>query len=136
MVKSQKLAGRPEMKEGKRTKKIDTRFTEEEYKQVLALEKELGISKTELIRMRVLNGARQMVINSRDLIQLLDAVGAEMGRSGNNINQLAKHANVLKLQGAVPPSVAIKFNELLTDYISIQQELQISLRKVIRAIGN
>jgi hypothetical protein len=40
------LNGRPVLLEGKRSKKIDARFSEDEYKVVLALEKELGGSKT------------------------------------------------------------------------------------------
>jgi hypothetical protein len=40
------LKGSPVLLEGKRSKKIDARFTEDEYKVVLALEKELGVSKT------------------------------------------------------------------------------------------
>jgi len=130
-----KLKGRPELKSGKRSKKIDTRFTEDEYKQVIALEKELGISKTELVRMRLLNDAEKVVVNSRELLKHLDSVGAEMGRAGNNINQLAKHANTLKLTGDLHPSVATKFNELLEAYIRMQQGLETALRKIIRAMG-
>lgn len=130
-----RLQGRPKLKEGRRTKKIDARFTEEEYNLILSMEKELGISKTELVRIRVLNKAARIVINSRELLKLLDQVGAEMGRSGNNINQLARHANTLKLQGSLPPSVASKFNELLETHIRIYQELEVSLRKIIREMA-
>lgn len=130
-----KLNGRPKLKEGKRTKFINVRFTEDEYKDVADLEKQLGITKTELIRIRILNDAKKTVINSRELIQHLDKVGAELGRIGNNINQLAKHANVLALQGAVNQSTISKFNLLFDDYIKVQQLLEISLRKIIRAMG-
>jgi len=135
MGEFKKLNGRPQLTEGKRCKKIDTRFTEDEYNEIIALETELGISKTELVRMRVLNNTANIVINSKELIKHLDSLGAEMGRAGNNINQLAKHANTLKLQGAVPPSVAIQFNKLLEEYIKMQQVLEIALRKVIRTMG-
>ena len=86
--------------------------------------------------MRVLHDAKQVVINSKDIIRHLDNIGAEMGRAGNNINQLAKHANSLKLQGAVSPSVAAKFNELLEAYIGMQQALETALRKIIRAMSH
>ena len=123
------------MAEGKRTKFINVRFTEEEYKEVLALEKELGISKTDLVRMRILSDAKKTVINAKELICHLDKVGAELGRVGNNINQLAKHANVLKLKGDLNPGIISKFNELFDDHIKVQQLLEISLRKIIRAMG-
>ncbi|WPV02996.1 plasmid mobilization relaxosome protein MobC [Mucilaginibacter sp. cycad4] len=58
-----------------------------------------------------------------------------MGRIGNNINQLARHANVLKLQGTLHPTVVKHFETLLDDYIKIQRQLEISLRKIIRLMG-
>jgi len=131
-----KLNGRPQLKEGKRTKFINVRFTEDEYKEVAELEKELALSKTDLIRMRILSDAKKTVINAKELIKHLDTIGAEMGRIGNNINQLAKHANTLKLRGALNPTVVERFNQLFEDYIQIQQLLEVSLRKIIRAMGS
>jgi len=135
MTAFKKLKGRPELREGKRSKKIDARFTEEEYQLILDLEKQLGITKTELVRMRVLHVAKHIVVNAKELISHLDAIGAEMGRAGNNINQLATHANTMKLLGDVPPIVVIHFNELLAGYIAIQKTLETALRKIIRLMG-
>lgn len=131
-----KLNGRPKLKEGKRTKFINVRFTEAEYKEVSALEKELGVSKTDFIRMRILSDAKKTIVNSRDLLKYLDSAGAEMGRIGNNINQLAKHANTLKLKGALNPGIIEQFNRLFEEYIRVQQQFEIALRKIIRAMGN
>jgi hypothetical protein len=130
-----KAKGRPLLETGKRTKKIDVRFTEEEYKIITSLEKALGISKTELLRRRVLNNAAATVINAKHLIGDLDAIGAEMNRVGNNINQLAKHANTMRLKGALSPAIAEYFNGLFSDYLKIQHHLEISLRKIIRLVG-
>ncbi|GAC1310382.1 MAG: hypothetical protein NVSMB24_27500 [Mucilaginibacter sp.] len=130
-----KLNGRPKLKDGKRTKFINVRFTEDEYKDVAELEKQLGITKTDLIRMRILSDAKKIVINSRELIKYLDSAGAEMGRIGNNINQLAKHANTLKLKGALNPVIIEQFNRLFEEYIHVQQQFEVSLRKIIRAMG-
>jgi hypothetical protein len=130
-----KLNGRPKLKEGKRTKFINVRFTEEEFKEVAGLEKQLGITKADLIRMRILSDEKKTVINSKELIHHLDKVGAELGRIGNNINQLAKHANVLRLKGTLNPVIISDFNELFEDYIKVQKLLEISFRKIIRAMG-
>jgi hypothetical protein len=127
--------GRPQLASGKRSRKIDVRFTEEEYKIILSLEKTLGISKTEILRRRVLGNAATTVINAKDLITNLDNIFAEMGRIGNNINQLAKHANTLKLQGALSPLVVDLFNIHFQKYLQLQQQLDISLRKIIRLVG-
>jgi hypothetical protein len=131
-----KLNGRPKMGGGRKTKFINVRFTEDEYNVVSDLEKELGISKTELIRIRLLADAKKTVINSKELIRHLDTIGAEMGRVGNNINQLAKHANILKLQGSLTPSVADRFNFLFEEYQNVQQALEAALRKILREMGS
>ena len=135
MAVSKKLSGRPEMKEGKRVRKIDARFTQDEYDMVLAMEREFGIRKTDLVRMRLLQDAHKIVVNGAELILELDRIGAELGRSGNNINQLARHANSLKLSGSLSPQVVTNFNRLLEGYIANQRLLEISLRKIIRLMG-
>ena len=127
--------GRPQLESGKRSRKIDVRFTEDEYNLITSLENALGISKTELLRKRVLNDAGATIVNAKDLIVSLDNIFAEMGRVGNNINQLAKHANTLKLQGAISPLIIDQFDAYFLKYLQLQQQLEISLRKVIRLVG-
>jgi hypothetical protein len=134
MTFSRKVNGRPLKTEGKRTKKIDARFTEDEFKVVLELEKTLGISRTDLVRTRLLQNARLTVINAKELIALLDSIGTEIGRCGNNINQLAKYANVLNKYGKLSPMVMERFNLLFEDYTENQKKLEISLRKIIRTL--
>ena len=82
-----------------------------------------------------MNNGGSTVINAKYLIQSLDNIFAEMGRIGNNINQLAKHANTLNLQGALSPLIAEQFNVYFQKYLQLQGELEISLRKVIRLAG-
>jgi hypothetical protein len=131
-----RLKGRPAMVKGKRIKKIDVRFTEDEMDQIIVLEKTLGIKRTDLIRMRVLNASAQLVINANDLIVRLDQAGADLGRVGNNINQLAKYANTLNKRGLLSPQIIERFNLLFQQYIIAQQLLEKVLRQVIRAMGH
>ena len=135
MTASRKLKGRPVITEGKRTKKIDVRFTEDEYRTILALENELGISKTDLVRTRLLQNAPDILINAKEAIAQLDAIGAELGRSGNNINQLARYANILQNKRVLSPVLLESFNILFERYTENQKALEISLRKVIRLMG-
>jgi len=135
MTTKRKLSGRPKLAEGKRTKKIDVRFTEDEYKIVEKLEITLGVTKTDLVRMRLLENAPAVIMNAKELITAIDEIGAELGRCGNNINQLAKYANILQKQRKANPQVIGQFNELLCGYLEKQEQLEISLRHVIRAIG-
>jgi hypothetical protein len=122
------------MKKENRTKKIDARFTEAEYKMIEALEKELGVRKTDLVRMRLLNDAPAVAINAKELIRTLDAISAELGRSGNNINQLARYANILNKKRALSPVIIERFNSLFEKYIGQQKTLEAALRGTIRAM--
>ncbi|RFZ91375.1 plasmid mobilization relaxosome protein MobC [Mucilaginibacter conchicola] len=135
MAELKKHFGRPKLQDGKRVKKLDVRFTQEEYDRIVSMEKAFGISKTELLRMRVLNDADKIIVNAAELLKLLDRTGAELGRAGNNINQLAKHANTEKLAGKNDLRVTAAFNNLMAEYISIQQALEKSFRKIIRLMG-
>jgi hypothetical protein len=129
------LLGRPPMVGGKRDKKIDVRFTMDEYELILKLEKTLGISKADLIRNRILTGSDRVVVNAEQLIGSLDLLGTEMGRAGNNINQLAKYANALNRQGILSVVVAERYNILLGNYQELQERLEVLLRRMIRLAG-
>lgn len=120
------------MTSGKRTRIIKARLTEDEFKALLLIENNIGITRMELIRQRVLYHSDKVMVNAQELLKLLDFIGAELGRSGNNINQLARHANVLNKQGTLNAEVASKFNELFSVYIQIQQDLEKAMRQIIR----
>jgi len=135
MTAKRNFSGRPKMTEGKRVKKITARFTEDEFKIVGELETMLGINKTDLVRMRLLENAPAVIINAKELITAIDSIGTELGRCGNNINQLAKYANILQKKGRCDSSVIDQLNGLLTGYLEKQEQLEVSLRHVIRAIG-
>jgi hypothetical protein len=135
LMDNSQLKGGAASKQANRTKKIDARFTEDEYKTILELEKELGISKTNLVRTRVLRNAPEIIINAKDLIRHLDSIGAEMGRAGNNINQLARYANILIKKAILSPVVVERFNILFEQYLEHQKTLEAALRKIIRSMG-
>ncbi|OIQ71074.1 hypothetical protein GALL_473110 [mine drainage metagenome] len=136
MTKTLRSKGRPVKEQNKRIRKIDARFTEDEYKVILELEKTLGVRKSDLVRNRLLQDARLTIVNARELIGFLDGIGAEMGRCGNNINQLAKYANILKKKGVLSLMVCERFNLLFEQYIQNQRTLETVLRKIIRMTGN
>jgi len=136
MAKPRNKPGRPEKITGKRTKIIKAKLTEDEFKEVVAIEKALGINRMELIRMRVLHQSKKVLINGDLLLRQLDSLGAEMGRCGNNINQLARHANTLNNRGLLSEHVIIDFNILFRDYIRIRGYTEKALRQIIRLINN
>jgi len=130
-----KQNGRPLLLKNRRSKKIDVRFTEEEYQLVSHLEQQLGMSKTELVRIRVLENAANLLINAAEMIRQLDSIGSEMKRTGNNINQLARHANTLNKQQRLSPEIIEENNNLLRQWTDLQLLLEATLRKLIRMMG-
>jgi hypothetical protein len=117
-----------------RTKRFEMRLTEEEEKQLVNLEKQLGLTRSEIIRKRVLENSGTLIINSQNLLLTLDTIGGELGRSGNNINQLARHANLLNKRGLLNESVVKEFNQLFSEYTRIRNDSERSLRQIIRLI--
>lgn len=125
------MADKPE----KRTKLIKARLTESEYNQLLNMEKQLSITRTDILRNRLFKNSNKVLVNAKDLMKNLDAIGAELGRCGNNINQLARHANVLNKQGLLSTPVVGEFNRLFTDYIKVEREVEKCIRQLIRLMG-
>jgi len=135
MERPKKLRGRPALTTGLRNKKIDTRFTEEEFEQILNLETELGIKRTDLVRMRMLQGSKQIVVNAKSFIDQLDAIGMHMGRTADNITQLACYVESLDRKNASSTDLINRYNLLLEKYNRSQQSLEITLRKIIRQLA-
>jgi len=119
---------------GKRTRLIKAKLTDEEFAKLLEIQKASGMNRMELIRRRVLGGYSAVAVNTVELLTALDTIGAELGRAGNNINQLARHANVLNRQGRIAPEVVTEFNRLFTDYIRTQRKLEKNFRQLLRAM--
>lgn len=116
----------------RRVCRFELRLSEAEHAQFLELERILGISRADIVRIRVLKNSKKMLLDARALIKRLDHIGAELGRAGNNINQLAKHANVLNKRGLLTPDILELFNKLFTDHIHVQKEMEKQFRQLIR----
>lgn len=117
---------------GKRTRLVRIYFTAEEFKTIEQLAAEQGTSLPHLARSRILNGARETVVNARQLIGILDQKGAELGRAYQQISMLASYTDTLKKRGRLCRPVAEKFNAILQSYVSAQQGLEMAIRQIIR----
>ena len=131
-----KAAGRPELKIGKKTKYLQARLSEQEYQMLVKTAKELNLSQTELIRARVINNNQSLLINAKEAIQTLDKISMELNRAGNNINQIARYTNSLKLMELENTDILPEFNKIFGNYILIQQDLEKALRKIMRQLAN
>lgn len=115
-----------------RTRRFELRLSEAERGQFLELEKSLGVSRADIVRIRVLQYSKKMLVNTAEMMKQLDSIGTELGRSGNNINQLARHVNTLQRQGITHPALVHDLTSLLSEYIRVQRELEKSLRQLLR----
>lgn len=122
------------LKNGKRSRMIYVRFTEQEFALLQGLVKTLGVKRADLVRMRVLQQSPQIMINAKELINQLDLLGIELARVGNSINQLARYANVLNKRTLLSPEIIERYNVLLAQYLKIQQRVEITLRKIISSM--
>ncbi len=119
------------MATGKREFLLKAKLTAEENKQVMNLTKQLGISRSELIKSRLLADHKQVLVHAGGLLVLLDQIGTELGRSGNNINQLARHANILSKRGMLDGDIVADFNALFSLYLAHHMEIQKLMRQLI-----
>ncbi|QPH38658.1 plasmid mobilization protein [Pedobacter endophyticus] len=127
--------GRPLMVEGKKTKHIKARVTEDEYTMVTNEWESLSMKESDYLRLMVLKpGSLKVKVNAQEVIRLLDQLGAELGRSGNNINQLARHANFLNKRGMLNAEIVVKFNDLFSEYISLFREIEKETRALLRRL--
>ncbi|RZJ92797.1 MAG: MobC family plasmid mobilization relaxosome protein [Chryseobacterium sp.] len=115
-----------------KTRRFELRLSEEELLQFLDLEKSIGISRADIVRIRVLKNSTKMLVNSKELMGRLDEIGTELGRAGNNINQLARHANVLNKKEMLATGTFADLTSLMSSYIDVQRELEKILRQLIR----
>jgi hypothetical protein len=117
-----------------KTKKLQMHVTEKEYTRIQSLFHTTG-KKTlsDFMRAMVLDDQKSnSIINNVELIKNLDLIGTEIGRLGNNINQLAKYANIQIKSGKVNTSVIIDFIEVMDKYIPERRELAKAYRALVR----
>lgn len=128
--------GRPPLVSGKRIKKIDVRFTEEEFDKVAEMEKVSGMKKADLIRKKLLFEGEKLLLDSKIMMIKIDDIGLELSRAGNNINQLARYANILNRDGLLSAVVVERLLLELGKYNNIKIGLERLMRKLIRLLSN
>jgi len=121
------------MADGKKDCFIKARLSAAELQQLRALEVASGLNRTELLR-KALFGAAAPGINAREIRSKLDEIGTELGRAGNNINQLARHANTLRLRGQLSEPVILEFILTFRQYATIRRNTEQALRTLIRLL--
>ena len=117
-----------------KTKKLQMHVTEQEFGKISDLYQHSG-KKTlsDFMRVLVLDEKKNNSIrNNVELIQHLDSIGIELARIGNNINQLAKYANIQILSGKMDRRTMDKFNAQMEQYLQERSELAKAYRAMVR----
>lgn len=131
--KRKKRGGRPRLSETeKQATQINIRCSIEQYNQIKTTAKDSGLSVTDYLLKRALNN--KIVYNYNILIDELNSVGTEFSRAGNNINQLAKHANSLNKIGKLDKSLIERMNLVMVDYTKKYDDMRSMLRSIRREL--
>ncbi|MBW8326567.1 MAG: MobC family plasmid mobilization relaxosome protein [Prolixibacteraceae bacterium] len=126
--------GRPKLSlELSRNLEIKVRCTREEKKIIRDKAAEYGLTVTDFILRKCLD--QRVVFNHIDYLKEIHSLNLELGRQGNNINQLAKYANTLSVSNKLNPGVAVKIIETLDVYVNKQEEVRVAFRRLIREMA-
>jgi len=129
-----KKGGRPKaIDRKKRSSYVRFRCSEEEKKQISSLSKTYGISMTDYIMRKALD--MKLVTNHVQMMNEIHAIGNELARSGNNINQLAKHVNALNKAGRMNQKFLPQLADLLEKHHRRQDEIRTAIREIIREMS-
>lgn len=104
-------------------------FADGEMKQIQDEMKNAGFEKPAIyLRKKLVAREDRLIYNPREALDALGVIGKEVGAIGKNINQLARYANYLKLNGMMKPEVMEEYNAQLRKLTEIELQMQ----KVVR----
>jgi hypothetical protein len=135
IIKDMKKNGRPLLEKPVKRKShpINAYCTEEEKKQIKNYAKESGLSVSEYIIKKCLD--EKTIPRRIELLKELGSVNLEITRAGNNINQLAKHANRIKNSNGLDSGLFLNYNLLLNDYLKKTEDIKKIVKSIYREIA-
>jgi len=91
---------------------------------------------SDYLRLLILGrGKATSITNKQELIKQLDKIGIQISRIGNNINQIAKYANIQLKSGKIDQRTLERFNNLMEDYLKEERKLINAYRALSRNKG-
>lgn len=115
-------------------KKLQMYVTAEEYNKFLSLVQASGRRTiADFLRDIVLNEKNSYnLTNKVELLRHLDILGKELSKIGNNINQIARYANIQIKSGKTDTKTIIDFIEVMDKYMLTRRELTKAYRSMVR----
>ena len=83
------------------------------------------------LRYKILHKGK-IIAHPQAVLEQMDALGSEIGKAGNNINQIAKKIHIHDLSGNIPTSTIQDYNAVMTAYTASIKELTKAYRSLIR----
>ncbi len=117
-----------------RSQRFTLRLSDAEHNTLEKLEKVLGLSRSEIFRIRVFGKSQRMLVNTVEIMNVLDKTGEEIGRCRDNLSQLTQLANTLRKKGTLHTAMLSDLTPLLKEYNVLQRRLERSVRQLIRYI--
>lgn len=135
MEKKRRKGGRPFLDENeKQSCYVQARCTKEEQQKIKELANVHNVTLSDYILNSCLN--RKLVVHKKELFQEFLKLNNELGMSGSNINQLAKHANRLNKVGDIDQSIINAMVILLEKYNQQVDEMRKAVRKIYKEMAN
>jgi hypothetical protein len=109
----------------KRRIKLQAHVTSMEYEKLNDQFRASGIRYlSDYLRLLILDSRRSVnITNKQELIKKLDVIGTQIGKIGNNINQIAKYANIQLKSGKIDQRTLERFNKHMEDYLKEERNL-------------
>ncbi len=110
---------------------VSVRLKPEDYTQLKEESKSLGMSLSQLIRIK-LSDADSKIIDTKGILNAIDKVVSEQARVNNNINQLDKRANTYR--DKISPKVFQDHAMLMAKHLEYRDYMNKVLKQIYQAI--
>lgn len=110
---------------------VSVRLKPDDYTRLKEESKSLGVSLSQLIRMK-LSSEGSKIIDTKGILNAIDKVVAEQARVNNNINQLAKHANTYR--DKISPEIFLSHTIQMSKHLEYRDYMNKFLKQIYRAI--
>lgn len=110
---------------------VSVRLKPDDYAQLKEESKSLGMSLSQLIRIKLSND-KNKIINTNGILNAIEKIVNEQGRVNNNINQLAKHANTYR--DKISPKVFQDHTALMAKHLEHREVMNKILKQIYQAI--